>query len=177
LLCCQAVKFLDFFRGSSEERIARQYIEALRQAGEARRLEYEAQSRLIVAYDENGRRVQTSFIGHLAREIRSAAPDARDAIYRRYALCSLSLADTEGDGASTYDLVRPMLRILLKDSSFPDFMTLANHLDFPDARQSPLVFEHLVGDVIACCIEDRGHSLRFVTDDDLIEWGVGAAIA
>lgn len=77
---------LDFFRGSSDARIARQFIKALREAGESRRLEYEAQSRLVVAYDENGNRAQSSFIGNLAREIRSASAEARDAVYLRYAL-------------------------------------------------------------------------------------------
>lgn len=155
------MKYLDFFRGSSDERIAQRYIEALRQAGETRRLEYEAQGRIIIAYDENGRRAQTSFIGNLAREIRSAAPDARDAIYHRYARSSLALGNTEGDEASTYELVRPRLRILLKDSSYPDFLALANHLDRPDVKQSPLVLEHWSGfkEVLEKDLRNRGQGI------------------
>lgn len=168
--------YLDFFRGSSDDRIARHYIRALREAGEIRRLEFEPQSRLVIAYDENGGRAEVRFIGNLAREIRSSTEDARDAIYQRYAISSTRDARNESQ-ASTYKLVKPKLRILLKDSSYPDFLALVNRLDLPDGKQSPLVFELLAGDVIACCIEERGHSLRFVTESDLHDWGVNSATA
>jgi hypothetical protein len=48
------VAYLDFFRGPSEERIARKFVKALRGAGERRRLEYDAAERVVVAFDERG---------------------------------------------------------------------------------------------------------------------------
>lgn len=175
-LASRAVGYLDLFRGSSDERVARQYIKALRELGETRRLEFDAPSRLLITYDENGHRAQVRFIGNLAREIRSAGEDTRAAIYRRYATSSIGDAKHDGD-AQTYDLVKPRLRVLLKDSSYPDYIALVNSLDLPDGKQSPLVFERLTGNIIACCIEEGVHSLRFVTESDLVGWGVNSTTA
>lgn len=169
------MRYLDFFRGSVHKRVARQFIEVLRAAGEHRRLEYDADNQLVVAFDEHGDRVQLRFIGNLLREISAAGRLEHAAILRRYALSSLG--DSEDACANDYQVARPTLRVLLKDDSYPAYMALLNQHDFPDAKQSSLVFEPLAGDVIACCIEDRGHALRFVTEDDLAKWGIDAATA
>ena len=55
------VKFLDFFRGSQDERIASRYMTALREAGERRRLAYDANERVVVAYDEQGAGLNCDF--------------------------------------------------------------------------------------------------------------------
>lgn len=47
-LAPRAVGYLDLFRGSSDEHIAWQYIKALRELGETRRLEFDAPSRLLI---------------------------------------------------------------------------------------------------------------------------------
>jgi hypothetical protein len=169
------MRFLDLFQGSSSERIAREYIKALREAGETRRLRYEPETRLVVAYDERGNREQLSFLGNLNREIKSASAEDQAAIYRRYAIAALEVG--QGQRSTAYELVRPTLRILLKDSSYPYYIALQNRADFPDAKSLPLVFEHIVGDVIACCIEERDHSLSFVTEEDLANWHTSADTA
>lgn len=166
--------FLDFFRGSSDERIARHFIRSLRGAGEQRRLEYDAAERVVVVYAERGERAQLCYVGNLAREIRAADPAAHESIYLRYALGAI---EADGAGSSEYELVRPRLRLLLKDSVYPDHMTLINHNDFPDSKESAFVFEHLPGDVIACCIEEGDQGLRFVKQDDLAKWGIDASTA
>lgn len=168
--------FLDFFRGSRDERIARQYIKALRDAGERRRLEYDSGERVVIAFDDKGHRTQLSYLGNLTREIVAADAAVHEAIYRRYALSAVDQAD--GERASDYGLVKQRLRILLKDSSYPEYIWLLNENDFPNgAKQSPLVFERVAGDVIACCIEEREQGLRFVTQEDLTSWSVDAARA
>ena len=169
------MRFLDFFQGSSSERIAREFIKALREAGDARRLEYDAADRVIVAYDERGNRQQVSFLGNLMREIKSASAGAQAAIYRRYATSALDAV--QGNRPATYELAKPALRILLKHASYPDYILLRNRADFPDSMPSPLVFEHVVGDVIACCIEEQDQSLHFVTEQDLADWSVSAGTA
>jgi hypothetical protein len=167
--------FLDFFRGSSRERIAQKYIKALREAGETRRLQYEPETRLVISYDERGNREQVSFLGHLIRELKSVSSKNQAEIYRRYAIAALESG--QGRRPTTYELVRPTLRILLKDSSFPYYIALHNRAEFPDASSPPLVFEHLVGDVIACCIEERDNALSFVTEKDLANWHISAGTA
>jgi hypothetical protein len=107
------VRYLDLFRGSSDERIARQYIKALREVGEIRRLEFDAQSRLVIAYDENGHRSQVRFIGNLAREIRSGAEDTHDAIYWRYAASSVT--DVTDSGEAPKRAVIPKRRAVRRD--------------------------------------------------------------
>lgn len=166
---------VDVFRGSPQERVARQYIKVLREEGDRRRLEYNADERVVVAYDQHGRAVQRGFIGNLAREVLAAEETAREAIYRRYARGLLEHAHHQVE--ADYGAVRSRLRLLLKDSSYPDYIALLNRCDFPDSKSSPLVFEHLIGDVIACCIEDGDQGLRFVTEDDLAMWGIEAVVA
>src|SRR3954465_10811100 len=68
----QVMGFLDFFRGSPSERIARQFIKALRQAGVTHRLEYEPDENQIGFYDASGSRVRVSFLGNLRRELEAA---------------------------------------------------------------------------------------------------------
>jgi hypothetical protein len=63
-------------RGMSE-RIARQFIKALRQAGVTHRLEYEPDENQIGFYDASGSRVRVSFLGDAA----TALADARANVY------------------------------------------------------------------------------------------------
>jgi hypothetical protein len=169
--------FLDFFRGSSAERIARQLMKALREAGVTHRLEYEPQENQIGFYDDSGSRVGSSFLGNLRRELEAAAADSHAAIYRRYALSAQDL--TARGAPSSYELAKPRLRILLKSESYPDYAALHSRLEAAEtnAKWSRLVFEPLVGDVVACCIEAFDHSLRFVIESDLARWQVDAATA
>lgn len=168
------MKFFDFFRGSRGRRIAAQYMAVLREMGEHRRLTYDAKEQLVVAHDEHGHPASIRSLNHLSREILAASSGDHEAIYRRYALGTLEVA---GDQASSYELVKGRLRILLKDVGYPDYIALSNRCDFPESNPSELVFEHLVGDVVACCIEERAAGLRFVTHGDLSEWQVDAATA
>jgi hypothetical protein len=167
--------FLDLFRGSEDARIARQYIKALRDAGERRRLEFDSAERLVIAYDGEGQRAQIHFIGNLVREILAAPIAGREAIYQRYVLSSIE--SEHGERPADYEFVKSNLRVLLKDSGYPDFIALLNATDFPDSERAPLVFEPVVGDVIACCVQEENHGLRFVTESDLAQWRVDAATA
>jgi hypothetical protein len=82
--------------------------------------------------------------------------------------------ETAGARAADYAAVRPTLRLLLKDETYPNYMALQNQVDLPDGKPSSHVFELVAGDVIACCIEELDNGPRFVTQGDLVAWGVSA---
>jgi len=168
-----AMSILDLFRGSPQERIARRYIKALRDAGEKRELRYIPAEQVIAVLDEKGARQQVAHMGNLAREISGAPESERDAIYRRYAA---SLVEKEGEKRSSdYATVKPSLRILLKDETYPVYIDLQTQVDMPGgSKPSAQVYEAVVGDVIACCIEETERGLQFVTEGDLARWGVSA---
>jgi hypothetical protein len=90
------------------------------------------------------------FLGNLRRELGAAEADSHAVIYRRYAL---STQDRAGDSSPSYELAKPRLRILLESESYPDYIDLQNRVDLPDSQALRLVFEPLVGDVIACSID------------------------
>lgn len=163
------VRILDLFRGSKEERIARRYMKALREAGETRRMVHVPAERLVAVLDEQGKRSQIAFLGNLEREISGAAETEHEAIYRRYAASSMETAAEKG--ATDYAAIGPTLRILLKDETYPAYIALQTQADLPEGKFAPHVYEHIVGDVIACCVEELDNGLRFVTQADLVNWG------
>lgn len=159
----------DLFR-SPKERVARRYIEVLRELGELRRLEYDAKEQLVVAFNHEGAKEQIGYLGNLQREI-SGAPEAdHAAIYRRFATGQINASKTAEK--RSFESVRSSLRILLKDSTYPSYIALMNEVEFPGAKETDLVFESIAADIIACCIEETEASLRFIKTDDLEEWGV-----
>ena len=108
--------FLDFFRGSSGERIARQLMKALREAGVTHRLEYEPQENQIGFYDASGSRVGSSFLGNLRRELEATAADSHAAIYRRSSAVWDNVARVMGSGMAR----EPGLPERYRVSSFPN---------------------------------------------------------
>ena len=166
---------LDLFRGSQEERIAKRFIKALREVGEARRMEYLPAERSIAVLDEQGVRQQLAFLGNLQREVVAAPEPEHEAIYRRYA--SGVVGQAQRGGERDYAGIRPTLRLILKDESYPAYIALSTMVDFPDGKRSPLVFEPVAGGIIACCVEDAPHSLHFVTENEVALWGVNAQVA
>jgi Protein of unknown function (DUF1444) len=162
----------DFFRGSKQERLAKRLISALREAGEARQMVYVADENVIAILDSAGARAQVAFLGNLIRELEASPESEHDAILRRYAASAL---DTSRDrSARDYQSVRPSLRILLKDETYPDYIALQTRIDLPDGNPARNVFELVAGDIIACCIEELDNGLRFVTEADLDSWNVSA---
>jgi hypothetical protein len=128
--------------------------------------------RVVAVLDEDGKRSQIAFLGNLEREI-SRAPDAgHDAIYRRYAASQMETALEKR--STDYAAISPTLRILLKDETYPTYIALQTAIDFPDGNPSSTVYEAIVGDVIACCVQELDNGLRFVKETDLIDWGVSA---
>jgi hypothetical protein len=168
------VGILDLFRGSEKDRIARRFIAALRAAGETRRMEYDRDCHHVVVFGEKGERIQTSYLGNLQRELQAASSGEQAAVLQRYARSHMeSLESAPAD----YAAVRPRLRILLKDSGYPDHNRLFLASQFPDGNVNELVVEPVAGDVIACCVEESESSLRFITEANLQSWGVSAAQA
>lgn len=166
------VGILDLFRGSKAELIARRYIKALREAGELRQMVHVPAERVVAVLDEHGKRSQVAFLGNLEREINRASEAEHEAIYRRYAASQM---DTAVENRSKdYAAIRPTLRILLKDETYPAYIALQTLVDLPDGKPSSNVYEPIVGDVIACCVQEQNNGLRFVTETDLIDWGVSA---
>lgn len=163
---------LDLFRGSKRERTARRYIKALREAGESRQMVYVPTERIVAVLDEQGQRSQVAFLGNLEREISSTPEAGQDAIYQRYAA---SLMETAIENRTRdYVAIRSTLRILLKDETYPAYIALQTVADLPNGKPASQVYENVVGDVIACCVEELDNGLRFVTDADLVNWGVSA---
>jgi hypothetical protein len=163
---------LDFFRGSKSARIARRLMAGMRDQGETRRMEFNEQASLIIVFDENGEQVATSFIGNLRHELDREPEESHEGIYQRYLKGFSALGAGE---KKSYEQVRPTLRILLKDSSYPAYVELMNRVDHGAKKENPLVWRHVAADVIACCVEESEASLHFTTESDLHDWGVTAA--
>jgi hypothetical protein len=132
---------LDLFRGSNEERVARRYMRALREAGEIRHLAHVPTERAVAVLDEQGKRSQLAFLGKLQREISNTPEAEHEAVYRRYAACLMDAAAQKH--ATDYAAIRPTLRLLLKDETYPAYIALQTQADFPDGKPTSLVFEHI----------------------------------
>jgi hypothetical protein len=162
---------LDLFRGSKSARIARKVMAEMRTLGETRRMEFHESNGSIVILDENGKQAATWSLGNLRHELDRAPESQHDGIYQRY-LDGFKALTT--DDERPYSQVRPALRILLKDASYPAYIDVLNRVEHGAKGITRLVWRPVAADVIACCVEETESSLSFVNESALERWGVAA---
>lgn len=125
---------------------------------------------VIAVLDDDGKRVSTWFLSNLRHELDRTPESEHEGVFKRF----LDGIGEAGARSRTYSDVRPHLRVLLKDQSYPSYINLVNRVEMPGEEGSPVISRSLAADVIACCIEETASSLNFITERDVKEWGVTA---
>jgi len=160
---------LDLFRGSRDTRIARRYMEVLRQAGETRRMQFDAPEEAIRILNEAGEVAESLYITNLKLELKCVPERDHDAVYDRYAK---GVRDSPARDLSTYEAAQAGLYAVLKDRAYPDYIDLMQKLD--RGSSNAVVWGEIAPDLVACVVADQENSIRFLGAGDLERWAVSA---
>lgn len=162
--------FLDFFRGSKEERFARRFMQEIRRRGESRPLHFDAEQFAVRVGDDPAAPEQICYLQNAFIECERTDSGPRAEIIGRYA-ANANRSEVPED----YSQARARLRVVLKDRTYPESQALRNRAEFPDRKSradNPLAYVPVAPDLIACLVDDDVSSIQFITHDLLARWGV-----
>jgi hypothetical protein len=163
---------LDLFRGRGrKESFARRFIQEMRKQGDARPLHFDSEDFSIRVGEDPARPDAVHSLHNAYNECERAARAERAAIIARYA-SNANRSPVPED----YAQARPRLRLMLKDSTYPEIHA---QLTFPGsggelASKHRMVHVPIAADLIACLVDDDVSSVQFIMSSCLATWGVSA---
>ena len=159
---------LDLFRGSPEERLAKQYMAALRALGVREAMRFQPDEDAILVESPGRGSPLKLFLHNLRLELGRAPADQHSGILRRFAQ---GMLEGQSEATATYAQAKPSLMAMFKDDGYPTYIATMHEADGPVPEAGPLWRPFAPG-IVMCVVEDQPNSFRYVSTADAARWGV-----